>query len=136
MTVFFFSSRRRHTRWNCDWSSDVCSSDLGRDLSLDEALGSAEILQAQRKRLGMVQARNGCVHGVENLGTLMRRHARQPLIIEDAALYEVHDVEGGAQDRTVFTEGEHLGNRDVAVPKRIQNAIFALYRMGLRQQRS
>src|SRR6266568_7214449 len=28
--VFFFSSRRRHTRWNCDWSSDVCSSDLGQ----------------------------------------------------------------------------------------------------------
>src|SRR5712692_74533 len=25
---FFFSSRRLHTRWNCDWSSDVCSSDL------------------------------------------------------------------------------------------------------------
>src|SRR6266481_4486562 len=28
MIFFFFSSRRRHTRWNCDWSSDVCSSDL------------------------------------------------------------------------------------------------------------
>src|SRR6266481_7442500 len=28
MFFFFFSSRRRHTRWNCDWSSDVCSSDL------------------------------------------------------------------------------------------------------------
>src|SRR6266568_7316089 len=28
MFYFFFSSRRRHTRWNCDWSSDVCSSDL------------------------------------------------------------------------------------------------------------
>src|SRR5438034_9984086 len=28
--VFFFSSRRRHTRSLCDWSSDVCSSDLGR----------------------------------------------------------------------------------------------------------
>src|SRR6267143_6820979 len=27
-SFFFFSSRRRHTRWNCDWSSDVCSSDL------------------------------------------------------------------------------------------------------------
>src|SRR5207237_2004274 len=24
----FFSSRRRHTRFKCDWSSDVCSSDL------------------------------------------------------------------------------------------------------------
>src|SRR5438270_9653193 len=27
---FFFSSRRRHTRFDCDWSSDVCSSDLAR----------------------------------------------------------------------------------------------------------
>src|SRR5690625_4948013 len=29
--VFFFSSRRRHTRWPRDWSSDVCSSDLEHD---------------------------------------------------------------------------------------------------------
>src|SRR2546427_4625129 len=28
---FFFSSRRRHTRFDCDWSSDVCSSDLGKE---------------------------------------------------------------------------------------------------------
>src|SRR2546430_15186267 len=28
--VFFFSSRRRHTIFDCDWSSDVCSSDLWR----------------------------------------------------------------------------------------------------------
>src|SRR5256886_6549002 len=28
LVVFFFSSRRRHTRFDCDWSSDVCSSDL------------------------------------------------------------------------------------------------------------
>src|SRR5207302_5185940 len=33
---FFFSSRRRHTRFSRDWSSDVCSSDLdwGRPLSM------------------------------------------------------------------------------------------------------
>src|SRR5688572_25450905 len=31
-SYFFFSSRRRHTRFDCDWSSDVCSSDL-----IDEA---------------------------------------------------------------------------------------------------
>src|SRR5579862_8457607 len=42
---FFFSSRRRHTRWNCDWSSDVCSSDLAfnrggaRGLSLGNETG-------------------------------------------------------------------------------------------------
>src|SRR5690606_39917644 len=28
LSVFFFSSRRRHTRFSRDWSSDVCSSDL------------------------------------------------------------------------------------------------------------
>src|SRR2546427_9064158 len=28
VSSFFFSSRRRHTRFDCDWSSDVCSSDL------------------------------------------------------------------------------------------------------------
>src|SRR6266480_4345209 len=34
---FFFSSRRRHTRLTCDWSSDVCSSDLtARDLQLKD----------------------------------------------------------------------------------------------------
>src|SRR6267142_5443020 len=31
--VFFFSSRRRHTRLTCDWSSDVCSSDLVASLA-------------------------------------------------------------------------------------------------------
>src|SRR5438270_6659298 len=30
---FFFSSRRRHTRFDCDWSSDVCSSDLASALN-------------------------------------------------------------------------------------------------------
>src|SRR5690606_40595028 len=30
--VFFFSSRRRHTRFSRDWSSDVCSSDLPTDV--------------------------------------------------------------------------------------------------------
>src|SRR5439155_11245608 len=37
----FFSSRRRHTRWPRDWSSDVCSSDLKR--ALLENLGRAEL---------------------------------------------------------------------------------------------
>src|SRR2546430_7282859 len=27
LALYFFSSRRRHTRFDCDWSSDVCSSD-------------------------------------------------------------------------------------------------------------
>src|SRR5690606_39506298 len=35
--VYFFSSRRRHTRFSRDWSSDVCSSDLQRDRADDDA---------------------------------------------------------------------------------------------------
>src|SRR2546430_12042425 len=39
---FFFSSRRRHTRFDCDWSSDVCSSDLAHDLGHRVLRGNRE----------------------------------------------------------------------------------------------
>src|SRR2546426_11492773 len=42
---FFFSSRRRHTRLQGDWSSDVCSSDL------DEAPGERVLEHDHRRRL-------------------------------------------------------------------------------------
>src|SRR5690625_892184 len=43
MEQFFFSSRRRHTRWPRDWSSDVCSSDLGtNNLKRVQALAGAK----------------------------------------------------------------------------------------------
>src|SRR5690625_5915174 len=35
--IFFFSSRRRHTRWPRDWSSDVCSSDLAERQATKDA---------------------------------------------------------------------------------------------------
>src|SRR5690606_39640987 len=51
---FFFSSRRRHTRFSRDWSSDVCSSDLagahaelaedGGHVGLDGGLGDVELV--------------------------------------------------------------------------------------------
>src|SRR5271166_7191159 len=40
-TIFFFSSRRRHTRWPRDWSSDVCSSDLVT-LAHNDAFGDGQ----------------------------------------------------------------------------------------------
>src|SRR5256886_16976880 len=36
MILFCFSSRRRHTRFDCDWSSDVCSSDLAKGVRVDK----------------------------------------------------------------------------------------------------
>src|SRR5690606_40635712 len=44
--LFFFSSRRRHTRFSRDWSSDVCSSDLYQGSS-SEALLKGEIKTTQ-----------------------------------------------------------------------------------------
>src|SRR2546427_6560458 len=50
--VFFFSSRRRHTRFDCDWSSDVCSSDLEArvieataDANEKQGLADAKVLE-------------------------------------------------------------------------------------------
>src|SRR3712207_9005838 len=40
--VFFFSSRRRHTRYWRDWSSDVCSSDLLELLAIDVSVELVE----------------------------------------------------------------------------------------------
>src|SRR5438876_2020505 len=44
IVLFFFSSRRRHTRWTGDWSSDVCSSDL--------KMHTGQIVEHQRDALG------------------------------------------------------------------------------------
>src|SRR5438132_10076904 len=58
--LFFFSSRRRHTRSLCDWSSDVCSSDLASAspqepdpavTALVAALGRDDLRQAAREGL-------------------------------------------------------------------------------------
>src|SRR5438034_9895634 len=55
---FFFSSRRRHTRSLCDWSSDVCSSDLGgTSLSMLRTLDEAyKVAQLGGQRLSPLRA--------------------------------------------------------------------------------
>src|SRR6266581_6352221 len=58
LLAVFFSSRRRHTRWTGDWSSDVCSSDLGpahvgggtRGHRLPQRRGAAGATRATRGR--------------------------------------------------------------------------------------
>src|SRR5260370_20083812 len=49
---FFFSSRRRHTRFKCDWSSDVCSSDLDGTALLPtiEAMAEERLAAVRRER--------------------------------------------------------------------------------------
>src|SRR2546422_2543432 len=52
MFCFFFSSRRRHTRCSRDWSSDVCSSDLGADRTTEPATNYAALRGQQDFRKG------------------------------------------------------------------------------------
>src|SRR5690625_2744906 len=49
--VFFFSSRRRHTRWPRDWSSDVCSSDLADPSRAPARVQRDAWLRAQIRRV-------------------------------------------------------------------------------------
>src|SRR5256886_7096293 len=54
--VFFFSSRRRHTRFDCDWSSDVCSSDLPRSWLMRFHTQTAGVsLTAQQPELNIIR---------------------------------------------------------------------------------
>src|SRR6266480_7051188 len=50
--MFFFSSRRRHTRLTCDWSSDVCSSDLAARRARAQREGRGESRLYARLRAG------------------------------------------------------------------------------------
>src|SRR2546422_10569040 len=66
---FFFSSRRRHTRCSRDWSSDVCSSDLGRRHRARGARGRGRLAGGERRR-------REAGEGVRHLAR--RRDARDP----------------------------------------------------------
>src|SRR5689334_14881535 len=72
---FFFSSRSRHTRWNCDWSSDVCSSDL----------------DASPSRRVAADGSNTVMRVLELMERSPRRWARRDDFV-DAVVAEGHDI--------------------------------------------
>src|SRR5688572_32771465 len=67
---FFFSSRRRHTRFDCDWSSDVCSSDLPAEPLLEGGLAACPDapLHHHRDWHGGRAGRGGNVDGLTGSG--------------------------------------------------------------------
>src|SRR5690625_7359860 len=84
--LLLFSSRRRHTRWPRDWSSDVCSSDLVSDLGPGHALGAGV---SDGDLDGLFQYRTEHAEVVEaGLGVGESRIAQTPT-------KGVHVVEGG-----------------------------------------
>src|SRR2546428_4921489 len=66
LLIFFFSSRRRHTRSDRDWSSDVCSSDLRAEIlpGLDPAKACEVVIRLE------LQHAKPCAHRVAHLAQL------------------------------------------------------------------
>src|SRR6266568_6988273 len=73
---FFFSSRRRHTRWNCDWSSDVCSSDLSRDLRESCYAALVACARSGAVRIGVGAASRGEIDRINILRASLAAMAR------------------------------------------------------------
>src|SRR5438445_48858 len=77
---FFFSSRRRHTRYWRDWSSDVCSSDLERSLLRLELVEVAEEIALEDLRV----ERGHAVHAVAaDDGQVGHPHALLAVLLDD-----------------------------------------------------
>src|SRR5476649_1970332 len=116
-TVFFFSSRRRHTRSLCDWSSDVCSSDLP-----DMFLGAhVERVTGRRMHVWMGECH---VHaGIEpvKLDAARRAHPDAELLIHPecgcttSTLYRASSGDLGGTT-TVVTSTEGMIHRAVESP--------------------
>src|SRR2546426_12290876 len=84
MACFFFSSRRRHTILQGDWSSDVCSSDLDRAVKsairefrslTPDALDALERAVRERRRVALRRRGTEYVVVAERLNTLARDEA-------------------------------------------------------------
>src|SRR2546430_1459982 len=73
---FFFSSRRRHTRFDCDWSSDVCSSDLAGQIR--QRHGLAQFYEADQVRERNGKARCFLRHGAHRSSRENKRFASWP----------------------------------------------------------
>src|SRR5690606_40806247 len=96
-SFFFFSSRRRHTRFSRDWSSDVCSSDLSRSRG------------AQPSDL------EGFVPGTLSLESVHHHHARAADILVDPAWSDAvneYGYAGRSEERRVGKEGRARWWRD------------------------
>src|SRR6266478_2006698 len=98
IVFFFFSSRRLHTRFDCDWSSDVCSSDLG------EPAANISFFTGRREFHG--DRRRGCGRRVIPGGIAVARGTRLSGPHHQSLLFRER-MDGGRGSRS--PEGGHAG---------------------------
>src|SRR3989304_6183642 len=113
LCYFFFSSRRRHTRCSRDWSSDVCSSDLGTISRDDELLSKLT-----------VSFSNVCLQDPEVLfrfGQLGDRHG--VVVVQQQVIHPDEPEEyrglgpGGVSIEHVLTQGMVVDERQVVLSR-------------------
>src|SRR6266478_766601 len=114
---FFFSSRRRHTRFDCDWSSDVCSSDLElariklrREawqknpainlsevrrlmLALESAIEGVETIYSKHDELKALQSLDRLIESSEIGRSKVMIEPREPLLIINQAPTQTADAD-------------------------------------------
>src|SRR6266498_5659151 len=99
MMFFFFSSRRRHTRCGRDWSSDVCSSDLGgrgtATWYLAHREGPSKSLQ---QCLREWEDEHAGLHGYGTLRTALDRRFRERFFAWRPYLHHYPEVHAGQKD--------------------------------------
>src|SRR4051794_41629357 len=88
--LFFFSSRRRHTRWTGDWSSDVCSSDLRRaaDSSSSSCCRPVKLMPREHLRYRAINF-TGRQHELEELSAALRAARAQGAALSLVSLKEI-----------------------------------------------
>src|SRR5882762_10597844 len=133
-SFFFFSSRRRHTRFKCDWSSDVCSSDLfpGRQLQRDE---SASNLRFSGRKIGDAEIRNSLVVAGAAPHESAIQSARSDLLLPKnraftVGIQSVHHAGLVTCDQDAFSAAERSKNSRIA-EVRIDEWIFRAIRLVL-----
>src|SRR5690625_6993966 len=105
LLCFFFSSRRRHTRWPRDWSSDVCSSDLSQSGEVLAMVNQPSFNPNNRRQYRPEAARNRAVTDLMEPGSTVK-----PMTLVAA-------LESGrySLDSTVDTSPGHLRDRKSVV---------------------
>src|SRR6267142_878163 len=122
MFFLFFSSRRRHTRLTCDWSSDVCSSDLAPHVHYLRSFADSKAIVRKTRESKRVVVAGASFIGLEVAASLRQRDIAVDVVApEQVPLEKVMGLELGRFVQTLHESHGvtfHLGETVKAIDGR------------------